>query len=107
MQLGELQSDYETISGLDAEILAVSVDDLSRASYAVRQLGLEFPILYDPAADIVRAYGVFNLHNNNLPTPATFIIDKGGVIRWEHIGKSAASDRASNAEIIAQLRNLG
>ena len=101
-----MQNDYETISGLDTEVLAVSVDDLSQASYAVQQLGLEFPVLYDPEAEAVKAYGVFNLFNNNLPAPSTFVIDKEGVVRWKYIGKTAASDRASNGEIIAQLKEL-
>jgi peroxiredoxin len=102
----ELQRDYETISGLNAEILAVSVDDLPGARQAVQDLGLEFPVLSDQAAEVVSVYGVFNLHNNDLPTPATFIIDREGVIRWEYIGETAASDRPSNSLIIEQLRQL-
>ena len=72
----------------------------------MQQLGLEFPVLYDPAAEVVKSYGVFNLFNNNLPAPSTFVIDKDGVVRWKYIGKTAASDRASNSEIIAQLKEL-
>ena len=101
-----MQQDYPAIAGLDAEILAVSVDDLSGAGRAVEALGLEFEILSDPDAEAARAYGVFNLHNNNLPTPATFILDKDGVIRWRYIGKNERTDRPDNDEIIAQLREL-
>lgn len=82
------------------------MDDLSGASQAVEALGLSFPVLYDPEANVVKAYGVFNLHGNNLPTPSAFIIDTEGNIRWEYIGKTAASDRAPNSEIIAQLQKL-
>ncbi len=102
----ELQKDYETISGLDAEILAVSVDKLSGAQRAIESIGLEFQVLSDPDAQVVSAYGVFNLFNNELPAPATFIIDKQGVVQWEYIGKTSASDRADNDEIIAQLQQL-
>jgi peroxiredoxin len=83
------------------------VDDLSGAKRAVEARGLEFQILADPDADVVRAYGVFNLHGNDLPTPSTFVVDKDGFIRWEYIGKTARTDRAPNNEIIAQLRELG
>ena len=55
---------------------------------------------------MVSAYGVWNLFQNELPAPSTFIIDKGGVIRWEYIGKTSATDRADNDELIAQLRQL-
>ena len=87
-------------------MLAVSVDDLSGAERAIDALGLEYQILSDPGAEAVRAYGVFNLHNNNLPTPSTFIIDQSGAIRWQYIGKNARTDRPDNADIIAQLRGL-
>ena len=91
---------------MNAEILAVSMEDLSNADYAVRALGFPFPILYDLDADVVEDYRVFNLHNNNLPTPSTFIIDTEGNIRWEYIGRSAKTDRAPISEIVAQLRML-
>ncbi len=102
----ELQEDYQTISGLDAEILAISVDDLSGAARVVDSLGLEYEILSDPDAEVIRAYGVFNLHNNDLATPATFIVDKEGAISWQYIGKTSRTDRPDNDEIIAQLREL-
>ena len=91
---------------MNAEVLAVSTEDLSDADYAVRALGFPFPILYDLDADVVEEYGVFNLHGNDLPTPSTFIIDTEGNIRWEYIGRSARTDRAPNSDIIAQLRML-
>ena len=82
------------------------MEDLTDADIAVRALNYQYPILYDLDADVVDAYGVFNLHGNNLPTPSTFIIDTEGNIRWEYIGRSAASDRAPNSEIITQLQML-
>lgn len=102
-----MQEDYETISGLDAEILAVSVDSLRGAQRAIEAIGLEFQVLSDPDASVVEAYGVWNLFKNELPAPSTFIIDKQGNIRWEYIGKNPSTDRADNEDIIAQLQQLG
>ena len=99
----ELQEDYETISGLNAEILAVSVDDLSGASYVVENLGLDFPILYNSDKDVVKDYEVYN-SSTGYATPSVFIVDTSGVIRWEFSGTT--SHRADNAEIIAQLKEL-
>ena len=100
----KLQGDYETISGLNAEILAVSVDDLSGASYVVENLGLDFPILYNYEKDVVQDYGVYN-SSTGYANPSVFIVDAEGVIRWEFIGSTY--NRASNSDIIAQLRELG
>jgi len=38
----ELQEDYDLIKSLEADILAISTDDLSGAAFAVDGLGLEF-----------------------------------------------------------------
>ena len=104
-QLGELQEDYETITGLDAEILAVSVDDLSSAARVVDFLGVEFEILSDAGAETIRDYGIY-IERTMLPAPSTFIVDKMGNIRWQFIGNDLR-DRPANEEIIAQLRALG
>ena len=101
-----MQNDYRTITSLDAEIIAISNDDLSQAQYAVDALGLEFPILSNPSAHVIEAYGVFNLHNNGYAAPATFVIDKQGNIRWEYIGRTSYTDRPSNSQVIEQLEKL-
>ena len=85
-------------------MLAVSIDDLSQASRAVEQLGLEYPILFDEFGDVVRSYGVFN-EGSGYAIPSTFIIDTEGVVRWEFIGSD--SHRTSTRDIIQQLELLG
>ena len=57
----QLQGDYEEITGLQTDIIAISTDKFPQASYVAESLRLDFPILYDPAADVVREYGVYNL----------------------------------------------
>ena len=91
--------------GLDAEVLAVSTDSLTDAKGVVERLGLEFPILYDPEAAVVREYGVYNLLNDSLATPSAFVIDKSGEVRWKHIGESRY-DHATNEQIIEELLKL-
>jgi peroxiredoxin len=47
------------------------------------KLGVTFPILSDPAATTIRAYGVYDT-DNAIAWPAVFIVGKGGAIekRW-------------------------
>jgi len=40
-----------------------------------------------------------------MATPSTFVLDRTGKIRWQHIGETVY-DRPSNEEIIDQLRKL-
>ena len=98
-----MHRDYQAISDLNAEILAVSVDDLSKAAYIVEQIGL--PVLYNPDAGVVWQYGVYNLLGDGLATPSTFILDVQGNIRWKYVGRSI-SDHSSSQQIISKLKEL-
>jgi peroxiredoxin len=79
------------------------VDDLSQASYAVEALGLEFPVLYDQTADVVKEYGVYNA-SAGYANPTVFIVDSNGSVVWKHRG--SASHRTPNRDIISQLEKL-
>ena len=100
-----MREDYDTIRELDAVVLAVSTDDLWGAERAVDHLDLGFPILFDPDAEVVQSYGVYNLLNDRYATPSTFVIDKKGNVRWKYIGRNYR-DRPTNQQIIAQLEAL-
>ncbi len=101
----ELNSRYSEIQDLNAEVLAISKDDLSGAHYISDSIGIMFPILYDPEAEVVQEYGVYNLLRDGLATPSTFIIDKDGVIQWKYVGRDK-SDRPSTQVILEQLQLL-
>jgi len=78
---------------------------LSQAEHAVKALDLQYPVLYDTEAAVAKEYQVFDLLHDGVATPAVFLLDKNGRIRWEYIGRSK-SDRPSNSEIIRRLRGL-
>ena len=101
-----MTSAYEEIAGHDAEVLAISLDNIDDAGQMVRELGIPFPVLSDTAGTVPKAYMVYNLLGDRLAAPATFVIDKQGVIRWKHVGR-AAGDRPSADEILARLADLG
>ena len=105
MQLVELREDYERFESLGAQIVAVTTDDLSQAEFAVKKLGLQFPVLHDPGGRVAEEYRVFDLLNDRLATPSTFLLDKDGAIHWQYIGKSK-SDRPANSQIMDKLQGL-
>ena len=104
-QLVELNDSLPALHDLDAAIFAISTDDLSGAQTIADRIGISFPILYNPDADVVKSFGVYDLRGDSLATPSTFIIDKQGVIRWKYIG-SGKSDRPSVGAVLDQLRML-
>ena len=53
----------------------------------------------------MKAYGVFDLLGDGLSAPATFIIDKDGVIRWKQVGR-AIGDRPATSKVLEELAKL-
>ena len=86
-------------------MLAISVDDLSNASGIVKDLDIPFPVLYDPSGTVPRSYEVFELLERDLAAPATFVLDKDGVIRWRYVA-SEIGDRPPASMVLRQLSEL-
>lgn len=102
----ELTSVYEDIKALNAEVVAISVDDLAGASDIVEKVGIPFPVLYDPSREVPESYKVFNLLGDQVATPSTFVVDQNGVIVWKYVANSI-SDRPPSSIVLDQLANIG
>ena len=75
-----LFDDYE------AQLLAISVDDVVSHQNFADSLKLRFPLLADdnPAGDVAGRYGVFN-PGDGMSERALFVVDKVGTIRWSEV----------------------
>ncbi len=100
-----MQADYPSFQELNAEILAISVEDSPVGQHVSDLLDLQYPVLSDADHRVTDQYGVYNLLGDSLAAPSVFIIDLEGIIRWEYVGQST-SDRPSNQTILEQLRSL-
>ena len=66
-------------------MLAISVDSVfCHAAYA-RSCNLPYPLLsdFEPKGEVSRLYGAYN-GVEGISERALFVIDSGGVIRWNH-----------------------
>ena len=66
----------------DQGVVLIGVDFNDRRSAALafqRELGGDWPIVADPGGRTALAYGVYGV-------PETLFIDRGGVIRYKHVG---------------------
>src|SRR5262249_37102615 len=81
---------------------------LDNISWLIEPGGFPWPILLDPASTAAATYGVaFQFRFDELSNrPATFVIDRGGLIRYERRG-NGATDRPNAAELLQILDDLG
>ncbi len=100
----------------DTEILAVSPDTKENLQTMMDKIAAEdsvmsdFPFLSDIDLSVINRYGIFNPDGAGggrfqVPHPATFVIDKEGVVRWSFI-EVDYSIRPTNEQILEALEAL-
>jgi peroxiredoxin len=89
----------------DAQLLAISVDDLASHKAFARSLNLKFPLLSDsdPAGTVAQAYGVLN-QKDGRSERALFVVDDQGIIRWSHLSPRGINPGANG--ILDALESL-
>jgi len=108
-----LRGKLKEFKELDAQLLAVDPHESWSAKYLLKESGLRtddlnFPILTDPSLTVSAAYGVafqMRIHTEVSNRPATFVIDKAGILRYEKRARSFA-DRPSPDQIVNELKKL-
>ena len=96
--------DYGAFERADTVVLPISVDSVPtlkeyKTKYAMRQ-----DLLSDFKRDVSRAYGTL-LQDRFFSTRAYFLIDKQGILRWQHI-EAELGARRDDAELLRQIESL-
>ena len=108
-----MRDTLKEIQGLDAELLAFDPHEAWSAKYLLKEVGfttddVNYPLLMDPALTVSADYGVpfqMRIHTEWSTRPATFIVDKEGVLRYAKRG-AAYNDRPRPADVVAELQKL-
>lgn len=103
-QLNAYTDDIDQFGELDAQILAISPDDLdSHEGFAEAQGGFGFPLLADADKKIAEAYGV--LGPMGFYRRSIFVVDGEGRVSYVHRGFAGARFRKT-PELIAALADM-
>jgi cytochrome c biogenesis protein CcmG, thiol:disulfide interchange protein DsbE len=98
-----LQQLTDDLQGTPFALYSVNLqEDAPTIQPFVRELGLHMPVLLDEDGDVTRAYGVRAL-------PATFLVDRQGVLRQQRLGPLVDGDATtawSRAWLDNQVRAL-
>jgi peroxiredoxin len=88
-ELAIIQETIEDIRAYNAEILAVSVDNVWSHKAWAQQQNLTFPLLSDfwPHGEVARKYGIF-LEKDGISNRALFFIDGSGNLRSSWIAEN-------------------
>jgi len=104
-----LRDYYEEIRGTGADLWVIANDDPDKLREFRDREGLEFPILLDPDAQVIQAWGVLNdmsASGQLIPHPTVAILDDGGVVRY-FLTETNYRLRPPTADLVERLRALG
>ena len=90
---------YQEYQSRGLEILAVSIDVGPQrvVTNFMQELRLTFPAMLDPEREVLQRYRIFSI-------PASFLIDKKGIIRFKELGYRDWTDPESRKEFEKVLR---
>jgi peroxiredoxin len=89
--LGDLAKVHAELAAQGVGLAAISVDDPADSRALAESLELPFPLLSDPQARVIAAYGV-QMEGQVLAVPATFVVRSDRTIAWRYVG-DAVPDR--------------
>ena len=102
--LSHLSDDYLFFRSLDAEVLAISPDNVEKARYTANRYKLPFKLLSDPGMNVIREYHVYDdLENGD--DASIFLIDRDGRIRYRFMSKFPG-EIPPNDKLIETLRHM-
>jgi peroxiredoxin len=94
LEMPTMEQVYQEYQSRGLEILAVSIDvgQKSAVKNFMHELKLTFPALLDPEREVLQRYRIFSI-------PASFLIDKKGIIRFKELGYRDWTDPESRKQL--------
>lgn len=99
-----MQNSYERIQTHDAELFAISTDNLQRTRLTVQRENLDFPVLSDEDLDAVIPYNIEDQENRGNARPSTFLLEADGTIVWKSL--DTIDNRVPTNRIMNELSKL-
>ena len=107
-QLQALREAFRSITGHGGRLVAVSTEPEAAALAALGGTPSPFPLLVDADVAVIDRYGVRDPdvgEHGPIARPAVFLLDRDGVVRYDHVGADA-TDRPALGAILLALESI-
>jgi peroxiredoxin len=101
-----LQDSYPEIVSRNAEVIAVTTQDLSAAVGSIDSVGVTFPLAYDVTEVVPQQWERFDNFRTELADAAVYVIDKDGKLVWQSLGDDYRH-QVSASTVLKQLDSIG
>lgn len=105
MQLPEYSGRQDDFADADTVVLGINRDSVHAHKAWAAEYGIEVPLLADMRLDVAQQYGVA-IADRAISGRAVFLIDKQGVVRFEHTETAPGEYTVRPEDVLAQVREL-
>jgi peroxiredoxin len=105
MQLPEYSGRQDDFAEAGAVVLGINRDSVHAHRAWAAEYGIEVPLLSDMTLNVARQYGVA-IDERGTSGRAVFLIDRGGVVRFEHIEAGTGQYTVRPEVVLAKIREL-
>lgn len=102
-QLRDIAGVYEEVKNNHTAVVALSLDDAIVMARTGELIENKFPLLMDPDAKTVKAFGVFN-PEDKLSKPSVYLVGPDQKILYHYVGKDL-TDRPPLTEVLDVIRH--
>ena len=102
-----MQNRYDDIKALDAEVIAVTTQDLTAASDSIDIVGVPFPLVYDTTGSVPKEWERYDNFGTDLADASVFVIDKNGKIAIDWGVYGIPETFIINSNGIIKYRHIG
>ena len=103
-ELCDMRDDWDQFAGANTVVLPISVDSTPTLVEFRNKHTMKSELLSDFKRDVARKYGVL-LEDRFFSTRAYFLVDRAGLIQWEHV-EGNPSHKRSNGELLERIAAL-
>lgn len=89
--MGHIRDNFKDFTDRGVRVAAVLAQKMDRVQEYLERATFPYPLLVDEDRNVVKEYGVHvkvSWEAYNIARPATFILDREGVIRYEYVGST-------------------
>lgn len=100
-----MRDDFERFRELGATVVAIAPDTADGVARYLARNPLPYPVVADPDHRVFDAYDVQSRLVSLGQRPAVFVVDRGGVVRFDAVG-AQQWQIPSDDEVLGVLRSL-
>ncbi|GGM19141.1 peroxiredoxin [Deinococcus aerophilus] len=105
MQLPEYSGRQDDFTEAGAVVLGINRDSVHAHRAWAAEYGIEVPLLSDMNLNVARQYGV-SIDDRGVSGRAIFLIDRSGVVRYEHLEAETGQYTVRPETVLAKIREL-